>query len=1083
MNNNNTNSYQNQFSPYNGALYAQFAANVQTRPFPLIGPSQPYPMFPQFNMAQYPYQMIPTYNNAPMVGQSYTHATNPQPTFLPQPVPQAPVRPAASLLELPKATANTSHNNMANVYKYISNKNNTASAPTPPSNVTKTDVVSSSTTNEKTTSTVSSNKCRLTQNNRKCGWEKYLNKEDRDVIEKMLTEADDFEVQFVNFEKEFKKMEETTSSVENSSLVDYNSMWMDWKQKLLGRREQMMKLLDQTLDKHYKNVIQHFPLFLTQAEIDDSSTDGTSKNTNQSNSSVNSVDKSATKIPPNNPTIAKATDVVTNVETSTPSVSRTDKEMNILEECLQTQKKINDSMKCLFDQNGFNQSLNNLCFVRNEMKLINRLMVKPKISSENNDKKAQSNTSNDSGQQTLVNKMDNPQQKQQHKIPIIPTERITPSKPAESIPIIPTERIPPSKPAESIPIIPTEQVSNQNKSSSATNTNANQASNQSQGKSSLTKESRKASQVERKPVNSSKPVATKTDSHPAGKTSRIPLINLARNPCLLETPKIPLMPTPTAHVNMPPLVPNTTPYHSKVLLPSPLQTQARTLKTIETSKHLIKTPRHKELKKSNSKSKSKSFDESKDLGSTNSYDRKVRIVPTSTSMDIANHTISIQISSSRSFKGRSVESDNLGQVETKAVAITQSVEKPASYNPNIVNIPIQTNAPPPAAELKQNTYHNNIQVPIQVKKTRYSKHNNNVSPVHHHERRSPPDRTYLPPIPSRQVVVTPTVTPTDINSFLEQERQNLKEKFSYTDNRFFIQPRKFTDEPLYINDLLELPSRSHRPPRIVIIIRGLPGSGKSYLAKLIKNREERINPSVKLRLLSLDDYFFEEREHCDPYSRNRKCEMVYEYDAGKESDYKFNLFKSYRKCLLGHYYNFVIVDSVNSLINDVQHYYTCAIENNFIPYVVEMEAIVRRLLNDCINGEEIVAYCYKHNLHGRSIMDIRTLYDQWELLPVDYLRVDAFSLISEQKKDQPASYSSQHHHHQQSHHQQSTSTAFDEDERHIHPSPQPVTFPLFFFQMTCKIREKNPFFFHKKKLFLFPKILLIIFSSSPHFFR
>lgn len=46
--------------------------------------------------------------------------------------------------------------------------------------------------------------------------------------------------------------------------------------------------------------------------------------------------------------------------------------------------------------------------------------------------------------------------------------------------------------------------------------------------------------------------------------------------------------------------------------------------------------------------------------------------------------------------------------------------------------------------------------------------------------------------------------------------------------------------------------------RIVMLLRGLPGSGKSHLAKLIKNKETEIGGSGKVRILSIDDYFTSE---------------------------------------------------------------------------------------------------------------------------------------------------------------------------------------------------------------------------------
>lgn len=43
--------------------------------------------------------------------------------------------------------------------------------------------------------------------------------------------------------------------------------------------------------------------------------------------------------------------------------------------------------------------------------------------------------------------------------------------------------------------------------------------------------------------------------------------------------------------------------------------------------------------------------------------------------------------------------------------------------------------------------------------------------------------------------------------------------------------------------------------RIVILMRGLPGSGKTHLAKLIKDKETEIGGPGKVRILSIDDYY------------------------------------------------------------------------------------------------------------------------------------------------------------------------------------------------------------------------------------
>lgn len=48
--------------------------------------------------------------------------------------------------------------------------------------------------------------------------------------------------------------------------------------------------------------------------------------------------------------------------------------------------------------------------------------------------------------------------------------------------------------------------------------------------------------------------------------------------------------------------------------------------------------------------------------------------------------------------------------------------------------------------------------------------------------------------------------------------------------------------------------------RIVILMRGLPGSGKSHVARLIKNKETDIGGPGKVRILSIDDYFTSEND-------------------------------------------------------------------------------------------------------------------------------------------------------------------------------------------------------------------------------
>lgn len=55
------------------------------------------------------------------------------------------------------------------------------------------------------------------------------------------------------------------------------------------------------------------------------------------------------------------------------------------------------------------------------------------------------------------------------------------------------------------------------------------------------------------------------------------------------------------------------------------------------------------------------------------------------------------------------------------------------------------------------------------------------------------------------------------------------------------------------------PGRITRPAKTAIVLRGLPGSGKSCLAKLMKELEAR-HGAGELRVLSIDDYFLVESD-------------------------------------------------------------------------------------------------------------------------------------------------------------------------------------------------------------------------------
>jgi len=121
------------------------------------------------------------------------------------------------------------------------------------------------------------------------------------------------------------------------------------------------------------------------------------------------------------------------------------------------------------------------------------------------------------------------------------------------------------------------------------------------------------------------------------------------------------------------------------------------------------------------------------------------------------------------------------------------------------------------------------------------------------------------------------------------------------------------------NTLFSSPGRSNRPPLLAVILRGLPGSGKTRVAQAIRDAEvDNGAPAPKIH--SLDDYFMTEIERVivqDEKQGNgtvvkRKkqvTEMEYVYEAEMEASYCASLLKGLTrtaderrfKCIVGNF--------------------------------------------------------------------------------------------------------------------------------------------------------------------------------------
>ncbi|CAK9807160.1 YLP motif-containing protein 1 [Anthophora plagiata] len=187
-----------------------------------------------------------------------------------------------------------------------------------------------------------------------------------------------------------------------------------------------------------------------------------------------------------------------------------------------------------------------------------------------------------------------------------------------------------------------------------------------------------------------------------------------------------------------------------------------------------------------------------------------------------------------------------------------------------------------------------------------------------------------------------------------------------------------------VDDLLCPPGRQNRPPKIAIILRGPPGSGKSFVAKLIKDKEVEQGGSAP-RILSLDDYFLAEKEIESTDDNGKKVtvkEMVYEYEEAMEQSYITSLVKAFKKNITDGFFNFIILDCINEKISDYEEMWSFAKTKGFKVYVCEMEMDLQ--------------ICIKRNIHNRTEDEINRIIDYFEPTPSYHQKLDVNSMLQEQ---------------------------------------------------------------------------------------
>ncbi|CAH8280597.1 unnamed protein product [Arabidopsis lyrata] len=188
-----------------------------------------------------------------------------------------------------------------------------------------------------------------------------------------------------------------------------------------------------------------------------------------------------------------------------------------------------------------------------------------------------------------------------------------------------------------------------------------------------------------------------------------------------------------------------------------------------------------------------------------------------------------------------------------------------------------------------------------------------------------------------------------------------------------------------VSHLLKPPHRSTRPDHFVVILRGLPGSGKSYLAKLLRDIEVENGGSAP-RIHSMDDYFMtevEKVEESDSTSSssgrskrpNVKTVMEYCYEPEMEEAYRSSMLKAFKRTLEDGAFSFVIVDDRNLRVADFTQFWATAKRSGYEAYILE-------------TTYKDPTGCAARNVHGITLDQVQQMAEQWEEAPSLYMQLD-----------------------------------------------------------------------------------------------
>ncbi|GFQ01165.1 ylp motif-containing protein 1 [Phtheirospermum japonicum] len=252
------------------------------------------------------------------------------------------------------------------------------------------------------------------------------------------------------------------------------------------------------------------------------------------------------------------------------------------------------------------------------------------------------------------------------------------------------------------------------------------------------------------------------------------------------------------------------------------------------------------------------------------------------------------------------------------------------------------------------------------------------------------------PIPSVSTHFTSKAHPNSSGYYpteIEAVKMASSNSFKGESEKSFMDLSLYKPEPelIDVSHILKHPHRANRPDHIVIILRGLPGSGKSYMAKILRDLEVENGGSAP-RIYSMDEYFMTEVEKVVESEKSRsfgsvrgkkpvmKKVMEYCYEPEMEEAYRSSMLKAFKKTLDEGAFPFVIVDDRNLRVADFAQFWATAKRSGYEVYLLEA-------------AYKDPAGCAARNVHGFTQNEIHKMASQWEEAPSLYMKLDIKSLL------------------------------------------------------------------------------------------